>query len=114
MDKLDIKDWDIQIRVDLYEAGMTEDGETFTAECYYVTAKRSDGKLYTHNKTYYGAGKEETPNGYYFYPDIRQKSYDECTILLKNIKDNGTINLDNWLESEPSYGSEYYCKKYGF
>jgi len=110
----DIKNWDVSIQSDLYEAGITEDGERFTAEYYYVVVQRKDGKRYAHKSSFYGTKQEESPDGFYFFPDIREEAKKEATKLLNQVKRSGIINLEYWFFMEPSYGSEYYCKVNGF
>jgi len=114
MKTLNIKGWKVEVRSDLYLAGKTEDGEDYTAECYYVTIERSDGKMYAHNEIYYGAKREETENGYPIFLDYREDAKIHVDYLKNRIKGREEINLDYWSLMEPSYGSEYYCKVNGF
>lgn len=114
--KLDIsKDWEIGIISDLYNAGMTEDGEPHHAEIFYVAASRKDGKVLIHEKSYKGAEAEFNDEvGCLFFGDVREEVLKEANNLVSRIKSFGIIDTTYWIETEPSYGSEYYCKKYNF
>ena len=114
--KIDIsKDWEIDIISDLYNAGMTEDGESYEAEVFFVVAMRKDGKVLVHEKTYKGVETEFNDEvGCLFFGDVREEVLKEANTLVSRIKSVGVIDSTYWVEREPSYGSEYYCKKYNF
>lgn len=114
-----IKGWRVEVVCDLYNAGITEDGEEFHAEAYYIQAVRKDGHTLSHFKTWEGCERVEIEGGHnepdgFFFADVRKEVLEEANALLSLIEDAGCIDDDHWGVSEPSYGSEAYCKKYGF
>jgi len=101
---------------DLYEAGMTEDGENFIAESYYIVIERCDGHRLAHNKVYLGCelcviddGDNGQYNGLPYFADVRKEVKKTIDLLLSRIVSKGAIDTDYWSEMRPSYGSEYYC-----
>lgn len=107
--KVDVKGWDISVQSDLYEAGITEDGSRFTAETYFIQARREDGLVMTHFLNFDGAEKVQTEDGFDFFGDVRKEAYRQAKILRDRIIRNGIIDDTHWSKSA-SYGSEYYCR----
>jgi hypothetical protein len=110
---IDIRKWVVDINVDLFNAGRTEDGFDFTADVYQVFARKSDGTTYLHERLFFSTDREATDDGV-FFPDGRKKQLKLAQDLCAAVKKVGWINLDFWEEAEPGYGSDAYCKKYGF
>ncbi len=93
---------------------MTEDGETYTAECYYVVIEK-DGVRFAHDKIFFGCETSiDEEYGVIFFKDTRDQALSDVNKLQRKIRNSNKINRDHWIEIEPSYGSEAYCKKFGF
>ena len=112
--KIDISKWTIEITSDLFNAGMSEDGEYYTAEMYFITATRKDGKCLAHNQRYHSARAVDNGDGCMFFVDNRKEILPIVEALCSRIKASGVIDDTYWTEIEPSYGSEYYCKVHNF
>ena len=92
----------------LYEAGITEDGERFIAEMYYVVATDRDGSRYIHTHAYKGARVYETDDAIGF-EDVRQQAEAAVNKLLnKIVRSGGRIDLGVWAVDRPAYGSAAY------
>lgn len=101
------KKWTLDIGIDLYHAGVTEDGSDFIAECYYVRANREDGKRTRHNVTFLGAEKETSEDGFDFFLDIRDAARRKAEIMLRILQESSQ-DFGQWTEIPPCYGSDYY------
>ncbi len=111
----------VYVDCDFYNAGMTEDGEDFVAESYFVVVQRLDGHRLAHAKVFLGceAGiidddDEGQFNGLPYFGDVRKEAKEAADNLVARIMEVGTIDTDHWFVAEPSYGAEAYCSKYGF
>lgn len=95
---------------DLYQAGVTADGEIYTAERFGVLAEASDGRRWAHNHTFRGVNLdycEET--GEPIFNDVSAKA-SECADRLAariaaHVEAGGTLDFHNWHEVDPVYGS---------
>ncbi len=104
------KDDRVYVECDLYLAGLTEDGEEYQAESYYVVIERLDGHRSAHNTCFNGCIRHENvDNGFIGFQDIRKEAKKQANILVSRIIDRGEIETDRWIEITPSYGSDYYC-----
>ena len=111
----------VYVDCDFYSAGMTEDGQDFVAESYYVVVQRLDGHRLAHSKTFLGceAGvidddHEGQYNGLPYFADVRKEAKEAADNLVARIMEARVIDTDHWVEAEPSYGSAYYCICNGF
>jgi hypothetical protein len=92
----------------LYEAGITEDGERFIAEMYYVVATDRDGSRYIHTHVFKGARQLENDDTYAF-EDVRAEAQAAVSKLLdKILRSGGRIDLGVWAVGRPVYGSSAY------
>lgn len=110
---MDLKDWTVEVKVDLYHAGITEDGEQFHAEMYYVAIQRKDGKRLAHHRMFKGCNAFYH-DGQAFFEDIRQEALTAAERLAVRVEVAGKIDSAYWNEISPEYGSEYFCKLGGF
>lgn len=101
--------FDLYYRSDLYIAGITEDGDVFEAESYYLIAETSDGRRFRHNARFDGA-KEWQYDDCWGFEDIRDEALAKVERLLVKVKASGTINLDHWVEICARYGSSAYSE----
>jgi hypothetical protein len=99
---------DLGVVPDLYSAGLTEDGEDYIAEKYYILAEDQHGNRWTHGKNFLGAKRCEDEDGF-GYEDVREVALAAAEKLLQKIRSAGAIDLDYWHEDRPAYGSAAYC-----
>lgn len=96
-----------EIASDLYQAGITEDGERFTAETYYILATDESGNRWSHFTRFNGCMVEHHEDGTCFH-DVRESAKAKAAKLLSRIEAAGLINSDYWSEARPMYGSDAY------
>jgi hypothetical protein len=112
---MDIRDCLVNIHTDLYRAGYTEDGTEYSAECYYIVVERADGKRLAHPAIFKGCEVVENgEDGFFCFIDKRKEAFKLAETLLHRIDCFGSINESLWNETEPAYGSPYFCKVKGF
>jgi len=99
------KSWTAAIHTDLYLAGITEDGEQYSAEVYYIVVEKEDGTRYAHFKAFKGCSVENLEDGYIAFNDVRKQAYKDAERLLQRIQQAGEIDLKYWNEIAPCYGS---------
>lgn len=107
--KMDITGMDVIVHSDLYQAGITEDGEVYTAECYYLILEHIDGRRWAHFKTFKGCQVHNDPEtGFQFFEDIRKSSKYHCEQVAGLVRRKKTVDLEYWSEIAPVYGSIAY------
>lgn len=99
---------EIGIGSNLYQAGYTEDGHPFTAECYFIVATDVDGNRWTHTHTFAGARTECDEEGMDHHIDVREEAMGRAEALLARIAAADEINIDRWVTADPAYGSRAY------
>lgn len=103
---------------DLYEAGITEDGEKYIAEQFYVMVEFANGVRARHNTIFKGCkvvtGGEEC-DGMVFFEDIRVDQMVKAEKLAARVQAAlyAGLALDPacWTECDPVYGSTAYEEK---
>lgn len=111
---MDIRDCLVNIHTDLFKAGITEDGDEYSAECYYIVVERADGKRLAHPSIFKGCESGYDDEGGVFFIDKRKEAFKLAETLLHRIDCFGSINESLWNETEPAYGSPYFCQVKGF
>ena len=103
---------DIQFSVqsDLYKAGMTEDGEDYIAEGYFLRAEDADGNRWAYPAFFQGCKVAQYDDGDGTgFEDVRQAAkahvYDMLTAILHM---DGVVDLRDWNVVDPAYGSKAY------
>lgn len=99
---------------DVREFGLTEDGEPFTGEVFYVIGEAMDGSRIRHNRNFPGVAPEIIyhsgyPDGVH-YRDVRPAAKATAEKLLACVLQAKEINTEHWLEATPVYGSVAYVK----
>ena len=98
---------------DLYQAGITCDGQPFIAETFYVVIENADGNRFRHECNFNGTNpvfSEEDDNVY--FPDLRKEASAKAERLANKV--NGAfasgkgIDWLHWFEVEPVFGSNAY------
>ena len=92
---------------ELKSYGYTEDGEEFIGEVFYVIVESDRGDRWTHNRWYDGVEVSSSEYGTCFQ-DTREWAHLRCESLIDAITTVGWVDLDNWSESRPAYGSQAY------
>lgn len=105
MDQMDITGMDVTVITNLYCAGMTEDGEYYTAETYSVLVEDINGNRWVHEVEFKGCSVETLEDGFKIFHDIRQEASKQAHILKRRVTMAQSINLDHWVEIDPAYGS---------
>ena len=115
---MDIKDMQVTVAKGYYKAGITEDGMDYEAECYTVKVTSKDGKQWLHNKTWFTSFPRtvhmEDGQSFEEFSDTREFDLHQAEAMVRVVEKVGSIGLSYWTETEPMYGSEAYCKQYGF
>jgi hypothetical protein len=99
--------YQVEVGSNLYQAGYTEDGEAYIAECYYVAIQFADGSRFEHQVTFPGAQYSEDEDGF-GYEDIREVAKAKAERLAQSVRQSDAINFDYWVEVDPAYGSDAY------
>lgn len=107
-------EWVVDINCDLYEAGVDECGTPYSAECYSIHLRHISGKQLAHEVIFYGCKTFRSEEGFDLFTDYRKEAKEDVERLYDKVIDAGKVDLAYWVEIEPSYGSDYYCEKYGF
>ena len=100
-------EYQVEVGSTLYQAGRTEDGDAYIAECYFVAIEFSNGQRFQHQVTFPGAEYSEDEFGFGFI-DIREVAKNKAECLANSVRKSGSINYDYWEEVDPSYGSKAY------
>ena len=99
--------YQVEVGSNLYNAGITEDGEAFIAECYFVAIQYADGSRFQHQVTFPGAQYSEDEFGF-GYEDIRDSAKAKAEQLAHSVRQAAGINFQYWEEVDPAYGSDAY------
>lgn len=101
---------------DLFNYGMTEDGEAFIAERYYILAESDNGQRWAHTARFDAVKKiegGEDCDGMVFFEDHRQEASDKAEALAERIRlflnAGGKLDPLHWIETDPRYGSNAYA-----
>lgn len=110
-DAMKISDFTVEVVSELYNAGITEDGEFYSAETFFVVITAPNGKRLAHFKHFLGCNVHEH-EGIAFFEDIRESAKSQAEILKNKIEAHGEVDPQYWHEIQPEYGSEYYAANY--
>ena len=99
-------------RSDLYQAGLTEDGEAYIAEVFYVVAQAPDGSRWAHDELFRGCAVHHDDEGYEVFGDVRDLALHRCERLTArteaHVAAGGRLDPAHWNEIDPAYGSAAY------
>lgn len=103
----------VDVREDLYNAGVRCDGHVFHAPLYYVTAEAPNGRRWAHNRVFKGARREVSEEtGDPEFIDLRESSQHAAEVLAARVeawlKSGGRLDPAYWREIDPAYGSQAY------
>jgi hypothetical protein len=103
----------ICVASDVYEAGRTDDGQSYTAELFYVMAEDGDGNRWRHAVDFHGCNISYDSEGLPHFEDVRANAnIRAATLLNKLIVDGGKLDMMRWNAIRPVYGSSAY-QQYG-
>lgn len=103
----------LEIASDLYQAGRSDDGQPYIAECYYVLATDERGNRWRWHETFLGCRVEHDEEGYPHFADTREQAKAEVSVLLARMHAHG-VHLRTapgkigWEPTRPAYGSPAY------
>jgi hypothetical protein len=96
----------------LRKFGVTEDGEDYVGEVLYVQAEDDEGNRWVHVTQFPTVEVSSHPEeGYLVFGDIYEDVYPKV-LALKESFEYATTVAGDWVDVEPRYGSNAYCKKY--
>ena len=104
---MNITGMDVYYASDLKKYGFIDDGTPFIGEVFYIEIENDNGDRWRLNHTFDGAAVIHYDEGNRF-DDIRPQAISKCKRLIKRIKEAGKINLQEWHQSSPAYGSNAY------
>ena len=81
-----MKDLDFFTRDDWFSNGFNEDGGEIIKSNIYIVCQDTDGRRFA----------------------LNDSDLDNISLSLEDIAKGGRLNLDNWREIDPEYGSEAY------
>lgn len=96
---------------DLKKYGVTEDGEDYIGDCYYVGLEDKYGNRWRHSYAHDGVIVVSDEDGIGFC-DNRERARDDCRRFIDKIQCAGEVDLQYWIEDRPVYGSLAY-EQYG-
>lgn len=107
---------EIGVASDLFNYGMTEDGEAFIAERYYIEAEAPNGQRWIHTARFDAAKRiegGEDCDGMVYFQDLREEASSKAEALALRIRlftfVGGKLNPMHWTETDPRYGSNAYA-----
>ena len=105
-----------EVVTDLYQAGVTEDGEAYVAELYYVAIENAAGRRFAHNAVFRGAiARQCEESGDHYFEDVREGAKAKVEALCARVAaalDAGrALDADLWNEVDPAYGSDEYVSQ---
>ena len=111
------KIFDVYVAADLYEAGITEDGERFIAERYFVEVEFEDGMRHRHHECFDGCKIEDYVEDFgsgRAFLDVRPEAKAKAERLVSRVKAaleaGRNLDLTHWYEGRAAYGSRAYCE----
>jgi|SRR5579872_6893175 len=105
---------DIHVGSDLFKAGVTEDGQDFIGERWFVQAEAVNGQRWVHIARFDStkAVDGEDCDGMVFFPDNRVEALGRAESLAANVRlflnAGGKLTPEFWIEVDPRYGSIAY------
>jgi len=104
----------VQVGSDLYPAGITEDGEEYLAESYYVEVESHRGERWQHERTYAGCRVDQDEWGIGF-ENIRDEAKAQAEHLAERVRkrlaQGGSLDMNHWHSARPAYGSPAYSNE---
>ena len=94
----------LYIHSDLYVAGITEDGEDYTAEIYCVIAEFKNGEKFAYPESFLGCTAGYAPDFGPTFEDVREEAKAKCQAII-----DSNPPIDDWHEISPAYGSQAYA-----
>ena len=106
----------IAVISDLYKAGVTEDGQDFVADRFYVMVEAPNGQRWVHGASFDSTKQEfDDEDGFPYFPDFRIEAKEKAEALADKVRAyvtaKGLLDLDHWHEVDPAYGSDAYQEK---
>jgi len=102
--------WAFTLQSELYVAGKTLEGETYSAERYMVIATQKDGQRKALRERFPGCQLvEDREMSQILFRDVRDKAKAAAKERLEKVEVKPIFDPeDEWLEIDPAYGSPFY------
>ena len=94
---------------DLKKYGITEDGDDFIGEKFFVYAENAHGDRWVHRAAFDGVRLEHHEDGT-AYMDNRPQARKACQFLVDRFEKSDHLWDKLWSECRPAYGSEAYIE----
>lgn len=98
-----------------YDAGRSEDGTAYTAECYLVVAEYKSGEVYAHATRFPGCSVERDEEGEKHFVDVRTEASAKAEHLSARINAclaaGGALDPAHWHFYRNVYGSSAYVQE---
>jgi hypothetical protein len=108
----------VEVASDLYKAGVTEDGQDYIAENYYVAVEYANGEVYAHNEVFLGCRVEEYDEDGYggtCFHDVRLEAQAQaerlCARVQAAVKAGKALDERYWRFYRTVYGSGAYLQE---
>lgn len=105
--RMDIVGFEVNYYSDLKKYGITEDGEDFIGEVFLIEVASKTGERWVYQGHFDGVKVESSEWGIGFL-DTRPQAKAACQKIIDSVQRMGFIDLNDWQEARPSYGSEAY------
>jgi hypothetical protein len=110
----------VEVASDLYKAGVTEDGQDYIAENYFVVVEYANGEVFRHTETFLGcrveeAGPEDEDWGCVNFADVRLEAQAKAERLCARVQEavvkGRTLDERCWHFYRTIYGSGAYLQE---
>ena len=105
---LNIAETVVSVFVELFDAGLTDDGTPFIAEKYLVVVEWMNGKRWAHEIQFKGARLCYDDEGNPYFDDLRDEAKAAAEKLADRVRAAKEIDPERWAEINPAYGSVWY------
>lgn len=100
--------WEIEIGSDVYNAGLTEDGEMMEGLSFFLIATAPNGRRFTHNERFNSPSRG--------YLETAKAAAEALLFRVNRAQEAGSwpgpVGRAIWTEVEPAYGSEAYASNW--
>lgn len=110
---MNIRNAEVAVGSDLYEAGRACDGHPFIAEVYFVEITFPNGRRLRHDHRFPGCvvSFDEDSDGEASFGDVREEAKAKAERLAARVAAAGEIDSGFWREARPVYGSAAYSSE---
>lgn len=110
--------YDVEVGMEFYVAGKTEEGYPYEAERYCACIVDNNGRRWYHKKWFNGCIVHEDVSEYGYnicFEDVREAATARVEALTKRIEihlaEGKSLDFRHWYEVDPVYGSPAYISQ---